>query len=155
MIEMVSKQYSHPGSMFAFQANNFHYISNAIKYSSGLSQFLPSSIITKYETLTGRNRMALKAIWQSSLATFMSSNINSNEKIELFNTSFEKICNDLSSFVIYDPDLRGHLIQDAVDCLVPKYSSFLDENKINRSYLKYPVPAVEKKIDLTYSNKQS
>ncbi|OLY80114.1 Exocyst complex protein exo70 [Smittium mucronatum] len=154
MIEVVSKQYNQPGSMFAFQANNYHYISNAIKYSTVISSLLPENVVTKYENLTLRNRKALQAIWQSCLSTFMSSNINSNEKIELFNNSFEKICNDLSNFVVYDPDLRGYLIQDAVDSLVPKYSAFLDENKVNRNYLKFPVSAVEKRIDQTYSNKR-
>ncbi|PVU98662.1 hypothetical protein BB559_001361 [Furculomyces boomerangus] len=154
MIEIVSKQQGHTTSMFAFQVNNYHFIANSIKYSSELSAVLDEKVPLKYENLTLRNRKALQAIWQSCLATFMSSNVSVTEKLELFNSSFEKICQDLSSFSISDPNLRGNLIQDAIDCLVPKYAKFLEENNVNSKYAKYDVPKIEKKIDETYSSRE-
>ncbi|PVU96577.1 hypothetical protein BB561_001086 [Smittium simulii] len=150
VVEIVSKKITKPALMFVFQASHYNYMANTIKNSSQISSIVDNSLITKYQTLTQRNRKASQATWQSSIATFMSSNLSPNEKLDLFNTSFETNCKDLSDFLVPDAELRAGFVQDAIDSLVPKYSEFLKENNINERFVKNSVPTIIKKIDQTY-----
>ncbi|OMH81740.1 Exocyst complex component EXO70A1 [Zancudomyces culisetae] len=158
MVEATSKQFIQPVSMFAFQANNYHYIVKSIRYSTGLSSMLSDKVIAKYEANTLRNRKALMAIWKSCLASFPAMGLGPAEKLDMFNRTFDDLCADIGAFSLPDPDLRGKLTQDTIESLIPQYSKFLEKNMdvlgSGGFRLKYSVSDIEKIIDVIFSSRK-
>ncbi|KAL2317431.1 hypothetical protein Fmac_031307 [Flemingia macrophylla] len=137
-LEAMSRDYN-SALGYVFMMNNLHYIGHE---TSKLTIRLEEDWFQKNTAKVDQNfQLYLSSSWNQIL-DFLKLDINDSlslswvsddtvaesmkDKLNLFNLHFEEICNDQSTWIVYDKKLRERIIKSIEKVLLPAYGSFIE-----------------------------
>ncbi|XP_017255524.1 exocyst complex component EXO70C2 [Daucus carota subsp. sativus] len=128
---------------FLFMMNNVNYIVQKIRghpelqeivgreYIDRLSRYV-SEAADSYKTVSWGGVLHClrdESLQKRSLCTFWLSKSTLKNRLKSFNAAFNGVCQDQSTWVVQDAELRGEVHRSILDELTPAYNSFLGQNR--------------------------
>jgi hypothetical protein len=162
-LEAKAKIYKDPALSSVFMMNNGRYIGQKVK-DSELASLLGEDWIRKHTARIRQWHASFqRSSWNKVLAVLKLDN-NSlapnvaaktmKDKIKLFNTCFEEICEAQSSWVAYNDQMREDLRMSIMKLLLPAYGNFIgrlrnvpDLGKHVERHIKYGAEEIEARIN--------
>ena len=162
-LEAKAKIYKDPALSSVFMMNNGRYIGQKVK-DSELASLLGEDWIRKHTARIRQWHASFqRSSWNKVLAVLKLDN-NSlapnvaaktmKDKIKLFNTCFEEICEAQSSWVAYNDQMREDLRMSIMKLLLPAYGNFIgrlrnvpDLGKHVERHIKYGAEDIEARIN--------
>ncbi|KAE8039361.1 hypothetical protein FH972_011781 [Carpinus fangiana] len=162
-LEAKAKIYKDPALSSVFMMNNGRYIGQKVK-DSELASLLGEDWIRKHTARIRQWHASFqRSSWSKVLAVLKLDN-NSlapnvaaktmKDKIKLFNTCFEEICEAQSSWVAYNDQMREDLRMSIMKLLLPAYGNFIgrlrnvpDLGKHVERHTKYGAEEIEARIN--------
>lgn len=162
-LELKSRAYRDPALSSVFMMNNGRYIVRKVK-DDELGTLLGDDWIRKQTSKVRQHHVNYqRASWHKILNTLKldNSNLSSNagskalkDKLKVFNSQFDEICRNQSTWVVFDEQLREELKVSVAGTLLPAYRNFLgrfhnlqDIGKYADKHVKFSVEDVEARID--------
>ncbi|KAK1428625.1 hypothetical protein QVD17_17464 [Tagetes erecta] len=162
-LESKSRVYRDPALSSVFMMNNGRYIVQKVK-DDELGSLLGDDWIRKQTSKVRQHHANYqRASWHKILNTLKldNSNLSSNagskslkDKLKVFNSQFDEICRNQSTWVVFDEQLREELKVSVAGTLLPAYRNFLgrfhnlqDIGKYADKHVKFSVEDVEARID--------